>query len=93
MAPSKKPTQPWWREGILFFYQISGWILGPLILALIIGKWLDKRFQSEPKYLLISIGIAFLFTNIGLVIETLRYHQRIKEQTDEQDKEKHHENE
>ncbi len=50
------------------FYSISlAWQLGfliviPLVIFILIGVWLDKKFGSSPWFLLISIIIASLAT-------------------------------
>lgn len=41
----------------------SVYIFGPIFFFGLIGYFADKRFDSEPKFLFISIGIAFLVSN------------------------------
>ena len=41
-------------------------ILGPMLLLGAAGFFLDKYFGSAPKFLLISIGIAFVVSNVLL---------------------------
>ncbi len=84
-----KPETKWYSQGIEVFISVSGWIAGPIILALFLGKWLDKKYQSEPWLFLASIGLAFLISSYGIVKITLAYLKKIeKEARDKRDKEK-----
>ena len=40
---SNKKEVPWWQPALTVGSQVTGWIAGPIILALFAGKWLDKR--------------------------------------------------
>lgn len=64
--------QVWWQPAMIIGGQIIGWIAGPLILSLFIGQWLDEKYGSEPKFLLISVGIAFVLSNVGIILNTLK---------------------
>jgi len=64
-----KQENPWWQPGMLLFGRLSGWIAGPIIAALFIGKWLDKKYDSEPWIFLASVGIAFIISSVGIVRE------------------------
>ena len=59
--------QVWWQPAMLMFTRLSIWIIGPVIVGLFVGKWLDNKYQSEPWLFLLSMGIAFIFSMIGLV--------------------------
>jgi len=67
--PSQHDPESWWQPGLILFSRLSGWIVGPIILALILGKWLDKKFQTEPWGLLATVGISFVVSMIGIVKE------------------------
>ena len=74
----KKNNQAaWWQPAVMMFVKLSGWIAAPIIIALYLGKWLDKKYDSAPRWLLICIGIAFLISMIGLVKETVREYKKI----------------
>jgi F0F1-type ATP synthase assembly protein I len=64
-----KQENPWWQPGMLLFGRLSGWIAGPIITALFIGKWLDRKYDSEPWIFLASVGIAFIISSVGIVRE------------------------
>lgn len=77
----KSKEKAWWAEGLGLFSQITAWIVAPVITALFLGNFLDNRYGTSPRYLLICVGIAFIITNIGLIIEMLRYQKRLKDIT------------
>lgn len=41
-------------------------ILGPMLFFGVIGFIIDKSFETSPKFLLIGIILAFIFSNILL---------------------------
>lgn len=55
---------------MLLFGRLSGWIAGPIVAALFIGKWLDKKYDSEPWIFLASVAIAFIISSVGIVRES-----------------------
>ncbi len=79
MKNNKKPVDPFWSEALAVFAKIGGWIAGPVIIALFLGQWLDQRYQTTNKYLIISVATAFVISNIGLIIEVLKYNKKIKQ--------------
>lgn len=68
----EKGVKPWWQPGLLLFGRLSGWIVGPVILAVILGKWLDNRFGTKPWLFLATVGVAFAVSMIGLVREGMQ---------------------
>lgn len=54
-------------EALALFFELSAWIAIPVIAALFIGKWLDGKWNSEPTFTLISIGVAFITTVAGII--------------------------
>ena len=82
-----RPQTPWWQPGMVLFARLSGWIGVPVILAVFVGKWLDKKYDTEPWLFLLSVGIAFIFSTYGIVHDSLREMKRIEKE--EQDKKKH----
>lgn len=67
---------------------LSGWIAFPVIIALFLGKWLDKKFNTDPWLFLATIGLAFLISMYGLVINALKEFKKIeKEYNDKKNQE------
>ena len=77
MKNDKKGKKFWWQEAVTFFYAITGWIVAPIILALVIGNYLDQKYETESKYLLICVGIAFVISNVGLILQVIKYKKQI----------------
>lgn len=71
---------PWWQPALVLFYRMSGWIAGPIIIAVFVGKYLDKRYGTDPWLFLISVGIAFFVSTFGIVKDAMREMKRIEEE-------------
>jgi len=69
---------PWWQPGLVLFTKLSGWILGPVILGVILGKWLDRKYGTEPWLFLVTVGLAFFLSMFGIVRDSLREMKRIE---------------
>ena len=77
--------KPWWEPAVEIFSQVSGWIAGPVVIALILGKYLDGRFDTKPWIFLGLTGFAFLVSTYGIVKVVSRYMKKIVEE-DKQEK-------
>ena len=73
---------PWWRPGLLLFFRLSGWILGPVLLGIFLGKWLDKKYNTEPWLFLLVLGLAFLISLIGMLRDTMKEIKRIEKEAE-----------
>ena len=62
----------------MLFTKLSGWILGPVILGVILGKWLDRKYGTEPWLFLVTVGLAFFLSMFGIVRDSLREMKRIE---------------
>ena len=58
----------WWQPALAIFAKFSGWIFGPLLVGVFLGSWLDKKFNTGSRWLLICAGIAFVVSIGGLVV-------------------------
>lgn len=74
----EKPKSNWWAEPLFIFLHMSGWIAGPLIIAIFIGKGLDKKYDSEPWGFLSLIGIAFLVSMFGIIKKAMEEMKKLK---------------
>lgn len=75
-----KTKVPWWQPSLLLFSKLSGWIIGPIILGIILGKWLDRKFHTEPWLFLITVGLAFAISMFGIVRDATREMKRIEKE-------------
>ncbi|OGI67240.1 hypothetical protein A3A05_02560 [Candidatus Nomurabacteria bacterium RIFCSPLOWO2_01_FULL_41_12] len=75
-------NQNWWKPGVEIFSQVSGWIVAPIVLALVVGKFLDTRYGTKPVIFLSLAGIGFLITCFGIVRIVRKYIKDIKDLAD-----------
>ena len=66
---NNKQEIPWWEPGMVLFARLSGWIAGPVIVAVFVGRWLDKKYDTAPWIFLASVGVAFVISSMGIVKE------------------------
>lgn len=78
MEGENKPKVPWWQPGLQLFLKLSGWIAGPVVIGAFFGKYLDKKYHTEPWLFLLSVGIAFIVSMAALVIIGFREIKRIE---------------
>ena len=78
--------KPWWREGVLLSVKVSAYIAVPVIIASYVGKYLDKKYSSDPYLFLISIAIGFAST-IYLIWKEVKNYQRKIAKEEEKGKE------
>jgi F0F1-type ATP synthase assembly protein I len=69
-----------WQRGLGLFIQLSGWLVGPLVVSLFLGRWLDKRFDTRPWLFLLTTGIAFIITTIGIIKEARNFIKNIEQE-------------
>ena len=62
---------------MVLFGRLSGWIGGPIIIALFVGKWLDRKYSTEPKLFLLCVGIAFIVSTFGIVKDAMEAMKKI----------------
>ena len=63
----------YWHDSLIVFAKMSGWIGGPIVVALFLGKWLDTKFGTAPFLFLGTIAVAFLVSSLGIAREARRY--------------------
>jgi len=67
MPPDPQNKIPWWRPAMLIFGRISVWVALPLVIALILGKYLDSRFGTRPWIFLGLTAVAFVISSVAIV--------------------------
>ena len=83
-------NKPYWHDALAAFGRMSTWILGPILVALFAGKWLDAKFHTAPVIFLSLTGLAFVMSTFGLVVEGKKYMKKV---TDEAEKKTNERNE
>ena len=85
-----KNQKAWWESPLELFAQLSGWVVFPIIIAVYLGRWLDDKYNKEPWLFLLCVGIAFIITNVGVVLLGIKAMKQItkedKEKKDKSDK-------
>jgi len=56
------------------FADFSGVIAVPAVLAALLGKWIDQKQGTEPRYLLILLLCAFILTGV-LVVKKAKFYK------------------
>jgi len=79
LAENKKA---WWQPAMALFLRMSSWIVVPVIIAAFIGKWLDKKYNTEPWILLVSVGFSFLVSMIGIVRIASKEYKKVELNTE-----------
>lgn len=79
MQEENNPKIPWWQPGVVLFARMSSWIVGPVIIGVVVGKWLDNKYNTAPKLFLLSVGIMFLISIFGIIRDAYKELRRIKE--------------
>lgn len=84
---SKNTKAPWWQPGLVLFGRLSGWIAVPVIIGVFVGKYLDKKYNTEPWLFLLSVGVAFILSMLGIIRDAMRAMKEIeKEESDKNSK-------
>lgn len=85
-SPKTKENKAWWQPAIIMFIKLAGWIAIPIIIALYLGKWLDRKYNSDPWLFLFCVGLAFIISMIGLVKNTISEFKKIEKDSKEKNK-------
>jgi F0F1-type ATP synthase assembly protein I len=67
-----------WAPAIQIMTEVSTWIIGPIVIALIAGKALDSHFGTSPVIFLSLTGLAFLITCFGMYRVVKNYMKTIQ---------------
>lgn len=76
----KEIAKLWWQPAIEVFYQVTGLIAGPIIIALFLGRYLDEKYQSGQKFFFGLLALAFIISITGIMTLTKRYAKKTAEE-------------
>ena len=68
------------------FTRMTGWIVAPVLLAILLGRWLDRKYNTEPWMFVGTVGIAFVISMIGLVINATQEYKKIERENGDKNK-------
>jgi F0F1-type ATP synthase assembly protein I len=75
-------SEVWWQPAIFTFMKLSGWIVIPVLFGTFLGQWLDEKYNTKPWLLLVTIGVAFTISMIGLVRNTMKEYEKINKEAE-----------
>jgi F0F1-type ATP synthase assembly protein I len=61
------------RLAYKIFAEFTGTIAVPAVLGALLGKWLDERYGTEPRYIIILLAFAFVSSAIIIVKKAKKY--------------------
>lgn len=65
---------------MLLFFRLSGWIGVPVIIGVFVGKWLDRKYHTEPWLFLTTVGVMFIVSMFGIVYDAIKAMKKIEEE-------------
>ncbi len=71
MPPETKKSI--WREPLIVFGRMSGWVIAPIVVALFVGKWLDRKYGTGNLLFIIATAVSFAISIFGIICETKKY--------------------
>lgn len=69
-------------EYIKIFTKISAWIVGPVLISLFIGKYLDTKLGTTPWILSVGLAISFTVSMVAIVKIAKKYDTEILKEKD-----------
>lgn len=70
----------WWQEGVALFSEVTGLIVGPIVVALYGGRALDNIYSSEPVFFLSLSALAVALSTFAIVRIAKRYLNKIDQE-------------
>lgn len=60
-------------EYLQIFTKVSVWIIGPVLFSLIIGKYLDGKYNTTPWILGVALALSFTLSMFMIVKIAKKY--------------------
>lgn len=76
-APVKNSFD-YWQPQLKIVARLSSWIAIPVLIGVFLGKWLDKKYDTEPWLFLATVGLSFIISMIGLVKNAMSEFKKIE---------------
>lgn len=77
----KDKKEIWWQEAVGMFAKVSAWVAIPVVVALFIGKYLDKKYDTSPWIFIGSTVVAFTISMIAIGKISLDYIHKIDKES------------
>lgn len=68
----------YYRLALKVFADFTGAIAIPAVAGALLGKWLDTKYQTSPRYLFLMLIIAFSLTAYLIVKKAKEYREQIE---------------
>ena len=72
-----------------FAWRLGYSIAIPLVVLLLVGRLLDKRFGTSPWLLITGLALSFITTNVLMFREAMRVMQQAERENDKAPNPKH----
>ncbi len=72
--------EPWWKDGVIIFFKVSGYIAFPVIIASFVGKYFDQKYNTGNLIFYTMIGIAFISTMYMIWKEMKIYKKKLDQE-------------
>jgi len=73
---NRQDGNKWWKPVLIFYAKTTSWIIFPLIIALIGGRYVGKTVGSQTVFFLFVIT-GFLITCLGIYREIKQYKKNL----------------
>lgn len=67
-----------WRQALLVFGRMSGWVATPVLIALFIGRYLDAKKGTGNLWFFTFIAAGFLISVLGIYRESKKYQRSLE---------------
>ena len=57
---------------MILFLKLNGWIVAPVIVATLVGRWLDRMLGTAPWLMAVCIIVAFTLSVVGITRQGLK---------------------
>jgi F0F1-type ATP synthase assembly protein I len=78
---SEEIKKQWWQPALLMFAHLSAWIVVPVILGTLIGKWLDKKYSTEPWLFIATVGVSFIISMVAIARYAAMEYKKIEKES------------
>ncbi|MFA5994780.1 MAG: AtpZ/AtpI family protein [Parcubacteria group bacterium] len=87
MKKNNKSSEAYdWSNGLNLFARLSGWIIFPILLAVVAGKWLDGRYNTEPWLMFLLMAVAFILSMTRMIVVALKEFKKFDSEKEEKKK-------
>lgn len=64
--PEVEPQKGLKADLIAFAYELGIWIVAPLAIFLVLGIYIDKRFDTKPVGMIVALILSLIATSVSI---------------------------